>query len=96
MKTNVNVTSIDAYQHVKAYIAGEQHRKILTAMSPGKLYTRRQLAMQLGIDTSSMAGRINELIVTGQIEVSGHVKCTISHRTVEAIKLADEQKELFV
>jgi hypothetical protein len=94
MKTNVTYSSLAAYDHIKAHITGECHRKILAVMLDELIYTRKQIARMLSMETSSIAGRVNELVEMGEIEVCGQIRCPVSGRMVEAIKLAPLQKEL--
>ena len=65
-------------------------------MKPGQLYSRRELATALGMETSTMAARMNALIADKRCEVSGHFKCPILGRTVESVKLVAKQLELSV
>ena len=94
MKTAVTRTSLRSYDLLKASGFCGQHAAIVSHMQKGQLYSRRQLAKLTGLETSSVAGRINELIEQGQVVVTGTLVCPLSHRHVEAVKLADEQMEL--
>lgn len=94
MKTNVASTSIRSYDAVKASGFLGQHAAIVARMERGKVYSRRQVANLTGLETSAVAGRVNELIADGQIVTAGTMRCVITGRTVEAIKLADKQMEL--
>jgi DNA-binding MarR family transcriptional regulator len=95
MLTNVTSSSLAAYDSIQAHIKGESQRSIVEAMQPGMIYTRKQLARMLGMDTSSVSGRVFELIEMGVIEVFSQIECPISHRRVEGLKLAPTQKALF-
>lgn len=94
MKTNVTETSIRSYDALKASGFKGQHASIVSHMERGQIYSRRQLAGLTGIETSAVAGRCNELIEDGQIVVCGYIRCPITGRTVEAIKLAECQMDL--
>jgi DNA-binding Lrp family transcriptional regulator len=94
MLTNVTSSSLAAFDSIQAHIMGDSQRKIVEAMRPDTFYTRKQLARMLGMDTSSVSGRVNELIKDEVIEVVGQIRCPISKRMVEAIKLAPTQMEL--
>lgn len=85
MKTNVSASSISTYHDITPLITGECYRKILQAMSPGKVYTRKQIARLTGLETSCVAGRVNELLEMEQVALTGSVKCPISNRTVQGI-----------
>lgn len=88
MKTLVTDTSIHSYDALKAEGANKKlHAKIVEAMRDGAVYTRRQIAGLTGIETSSVAGRVNELIADGFIQVLGKAKCPVTGRMVETIAL---------
>lgn len=95
MRTNVTSSTLASYDALKAKGMAESQALILAYMRHDRIYTRKQIARGLGMETSSVSGRVNELIESEQIEVCGHIKCPISNRMVEAIKLASEQKALF-
>lgn len=86
MKTKVTASSISTYRDIAPLITGECYRKILQAMSPEKTYTRRQLARMTGLETSCVAGRINELLETQQVALYGAIKCPVSGRMVQGIR----------
>lgn len=87
MKTNVRESSLDAYFDVKqTSTLQDQQRKIINVMIPGKVYTRRELAVLSGIETSTVSARVNAMLNT-VVEVIGKKKDSITHKNVEAIKL---------
>lgn len=94
MKTSVTKTSIYSYDAMRANGFNGQHHLILSKMVQGRIYSRRELATMTGLETSAVAGRCNEMIVLEQIEVCGHIKCPITHRQVEGVKLVGQQQEL--
>ena len=94
MRTAVNETSIRGYDALKASGFKGQHAAIVSHMEPGQIYSRRALAKLTGLETSAVAGRCNELLAEGSIVVCGHIRCPITGRTVEAVKLAEKQMEL--
>lgn len=73
MRTAVTETSIRSYDALKASGFKGQHAAIVSHMERGHIYSRRQLAMLTGLETSAVAGRCNELIEDGQIMVCGHI-----------------------
>lgn len=99
MRTNVTESSIKSYDQLKAHGMGESHAKILAIMVPGRTYTRKEIARLIDMDTSSVSGRVFELIELNEIEVCGSKKCPHSNKTVEAIrlkpKLVNQQANLF-
>lgn len=94
MKTAVAHSSINAHDAMQGTGFAALQALILARMKPGRLYSRRQLAQMTSLETSTVAGRVNELIELEAIVVCGTIKCPITHRNVEAIKRADEQMEL--
>ena len=67
---------------------------ILHVMAHGKAYSRRQLSIITGLETSCIAGRVNELVKDGLIEEIGQMHCPVTGRMVDAIALSPEQMEL--
>ena len=94
MKTNVSQTSIRSYDALKSSGFKGQHAAVVSHMEAGRIYSRRQIAKLTGLETSAVAGRCNELLEAGQIVVCGHIRCPITGRQVEAVKLAGAQLEL--
>lgn len=95
MKTAVARSSLRSYDFLKASGFCGQHAAIVSHMQRGQLYSRRQLATLTGLETSSVAGRVNELLEQGQVVVCGTLVCPLSLRHVEAVKLADAQLEFW-
>jgi hypothetical protein len=93
-KTAVTATSIRSYDALKASGFKGQHAAIVSHMERGQIYSRRQLATMTGLETSAVAGRVNELLSDGLLLVCGFIRCPLTHRTVEAIKLAEKQMDL--
>ena len=54
-------------------------------MQYDKEYTRKELAFKTGMETSTIAGRVNELVKSGAIEIVGKKKCPISKKNVESL-----------
>jgi hypothetical protein len=94
MKTNVSMTSIKSYDALKASGFKGQHAAIVSHMEPEKVYTRRQIATMTGLETSAVAGRCNELVADGVLTPCGAVRCPITGRHVEGLKVAEAQMEL--
>lgn len=53
----------------------------------GQKWTRREIAHRLGLETSSVAGRVNELLATGKVREVGTKKDPFTKKTVGAICL---------
>jgi hypothetical protein len=95
MKTSVAITSIRSYSALKASGFVGQYAAIVSRMERGRMYSRRQLSVMTGLETSAVAGRINELLEDGDVVVCGHIKCPHTGRLVGGVKLADRQLEIF-
>ena len=94
MKTAVTQTSLHSYDALKASGFKGQHSAICSRMERGKVYSRRQVAKVCGLETSTVAARVNDLVKFGQVVEVGTIKCPITGKHVGAIKLADAQGEL--
>lgn len=95
MKTAVASTSLAVYRAMRAQGFAAMKARILARMKRGRLYTRRQLSELTRLETSSVSGRVFELIQEGAIEVCGKIHCPITGKNVEAIKRVDKQGSLF-
>ena len=86
MKTKVKKTSIRAYDSLRLTdLLGRTQQIVLKAMRKNRKYTRKEIAHRINFETSTVAGRVNELIAKGYIDVIGKRICPISKKTVEAI-----------
>ena len=86
MKTNVKQTSIEAYNDLKKdFKLGTMQQKVLDVMEKDTLYTRRELAKLTDMETSSISGRVNELINYGYLQVSNKIKCQFTNKLVESL-----------
>lgn len=89
MRTAVTETSIKSYDALKASGFKGQHAAIVSHMERGQIYSRRQLSVMTGLETSAVAGRVNELLDDKILIVCGHIRCPITNRTVEAVRLSE-------
>lgn len=79
-------TSIDAYHtHIEEGLAGKQAQTILRGLEDGKDYSRREIARSLGMELSSVCGRVNELLQIGLLEEAPKRRCTITHKTIHPV-----------
>jgi DNA-binding MarR family transcriptional regulator len=94
MRTNVKDTSIDAYDDLRHTIKlGKMQQDVLNVMKPNTIYTRRELSRITKLETSTIAGRVNELIEAGYIDVVNKIKCPITNKTVEALTLTENRND---
>ena len=87
-------TSVRAYYELHQSEIQRQELRVLRAMQPGRLYTRRELERVTGMRTGPLCGRVNALIKAGFLEVPGNKVCAESGRVVEALRLVAQQLEL--
>jgi predicted transcriptional regulator len=98
MKTSVTASSLAAYDSIIGVLTQEKEREIAEVMKSGRRFTRREIAKITGMETSSVSARVNHMIYIGVVEVDGMIRCPITKRMVEAIRLVEdkpEQKEMF-
>lgn len=97
MRTNVRETSLDTYHSLQSKF-GAQTCKIMTLINdnPQHDFTRREIANQLSIETSSVSGRVNQLVHDGElIELPIKRKCSITGITAIVLRLPLVQEDLF-
>lgn len=94
MRTNVSHASLVAWDSIQCELEPKQ-RMILSQMARGRIYSRRQLAQMTRLETSCVAGRMAELVDQGLVEVVGFIRCPITQRQVEGLKLPDTQIDIF-
>lgn len=98
MRTNVTTSSLAAYDAIAGVITQEKEREIAEVMKCGRRFTRREVAHITKMETSSVSARVNHMIFIGVVEVDGQMRCPITRKMVEAIRLvtdAPQQKEMF-
>ena len=98
MRTEVRQSSIDVYHSLQSKF-GAQTCKIMAFMNenPQHGFTRREIAKYLSIETSSVAGRVNELVKNGDlIELPVKRKCSITGITAIILQLPLSQSDLFL
>ena len=79
-------TSLISYQeHILSGKMGEQSNTIYKFMKPGVSYSRRELSKLIGIELSSVCGRVNELLEMGLIEEGCKRKCLISGKLISPV-----------
>lgn len=79
-------TSIEAYrEHKGEGLAGKQAETILKNLKEGKDYSRREIARELGMELSSVCGRVNELLQVGLLEEAPKRRCSVTHKTIHPV-----------
>lgn len=79
-------TSIEAYkEHKDEGLANRQASQILQWLQEGKDYSRREIARGMGLELSSVCGRVNELMSVGLLEEAPKRRCSITHKTINPV-----------
>ena len=87
MRTNMADSSLDAFSDLKkSNTLQQQQRQIINVMIPERTYTRRELALYSGLETSTVSARVNSMIDI-HIEVVGKKKDPFTSKNVEALML---------
>lgn len=92
----VRETSAQAHdEHHASGKAAEQKTAILNALGNREM-TRRELAHATGIETSSVSGRVNEMLYDNPIilEECGKRKCSITGKMVYQVRLIPAGKQI--
>jgi len=93
MKTAVRESSIEAYHNFPA--KPRQISKVYEYICKNPGCTRREIAKATGYDTSAVAGRVNELLSVELIEENGRTTCSVTGKSVMALRVTPIQQELF-
>ena len=87
---SVASTSIENYREHKATgKLGAQASEIARFMAANtdRDWTRSELAEQMNLRLSSVCGRVNELIQSGDLTPQPHRRCQITGKTVTPVRL---------
>lgn len=83
---SVSTTSREAYkEHRDTGKLGQQAQRILTAMIDGQGYSRRELARAMGLELSSVCGRVNELLQVGLLVEGEARRCSVTHKRIHPV-----------
>jgi hypothetical protein len=90
-KMNIANTSIEAYNEHKATgKVGAQANTILEKMRPNVNYSRKELSKIIGIELSSICGRVNELLALGLLVEDAQRKCLITGRKINPVRIRND------
>lgn len=95
MKTKVRNTSREAYREIEAEgLTGTQKRQIYLCLETvDKPLSRREISKYLGLETSSVAARVNAMIEDGHLEeIPKAMPCPITGRLVHHVRIRDKAK----
>ena len=86
----MRVTSRMSYKDMRTNgRADTQIKHILKLLATGESLSRREIASVVRLETSSVSGRINELIKRGIITEDPKRKCSISHKLIFPVRLSE-------
>lgn len=88
-------TSVEAFRGLSVAAVTEGQRRVLEALQPGRLYSRRDLEALTKMRTGSVCGRVKELLDADLIEVHGTKTDPESGKTVETLRCVQAQRDLF-
>lgn len=98
MRTAVADTSIDAYRALCASPKlSAQQRRIVSFLADRARradFTRRELSACIGMDLSSVCGRVAELRELGVLEQLPRRRCNVTFESSHPLRLAPTQAEL--
>lgn len=84
-------TSIEAYdEHKAAGKVGAQAHMILGMLEDSRNYSRKEISKLVGIELSSVCGRVNELLAVGLLVEDEKRKCSITGKTIHAVRTRSE------
>lgn len=98
MKTAVAESSLVAYDGLKFQELCSIQRKVMSAIaelyirgdSDGGYVSRKQIARFTGLESSTVAGRVNELVAAGRlVEQEQLAPCPVTGRRVHMVALAN-------
>lgn len=95
MKTNVAITSLKTYHDLQG-VLGEWEWRVYLAIRqhPGK--TRRELAVLLNTDSSTVSGRVHAMVQSGLlIEERAGTRCSVSGKRAGRLTAARDWKRRF-
>ena len=90
MKTNVAESSLAAYDSLGVEPLSRIQSVVMEAIDAlgGGWVSRKQIAQQSGLETSTVAGRVNELIAARRLEQStALMTCPVTGRGVRMVRL---------
>ena len=95
MKTDVNQASLDTYRSEEFQNAAATYRQqIVSLLKRRGPMTRREISIELLADVSCIAGRVNELIESGDVrQLPGLRACPITKRNVNWVCHPDDYSE---
>ena len=87
MLTNVATTSADTYHAIRRDGSlTRQQTQIMAVIEHGADYSGREIALLLGMDTSTVSGRLFDLCASGALEVAPRRHCKYSGKCVEPVR----------
>jgi predicted transcriptional regulator len=98
VRTNVAETSREAYDHLKSKgTLTTRQKQVIAAMREDRDYSLQELVRLTKLPINVVSGRVSELKnpPLGRLEHGPKRKCTVTQNTVQPVKLARMQNNLF-
>jgi len=95
MKTNVTESSLSAYDGLSPNELTRVQRKVIAAIQAlgGGWVSRKQIAQMAGLETSTVAGRVNELVTARRLERDEDLSaCPVTGRGVHKVRIKEGEK----
>ena len=87
MKTNMNQTSLMAYEAIRETLSARE-REVFEAIKVNGPLTREQIAAATGMKESGACGRVASLLEHGLVKRNGTIKNPVTNKSNELIALA--------
>lgn len=89
-----SLTSVRSYERIQPKLPLWKG-KVFDYITAHPRCSRKEIARALGMETASVAGRVNELMADELIEENGVKVCGVTGNTVAALRISPTQAELF-
>lgn len=96
MKTQMQDTSLSAYSELReTKKVGKQAQTILNHLHAGRDYSLQEISRITGMAINAVSGRCNDLKKIGLLSEFRKRPCSITGKTILALKLPQAQGRLF-
>jgi uncharacterized protein YggE len=88
MKTNIQDTSLEAYDGLKSSgTQSKQSEVILSHLQQGRDYSLREIQKITGYEINAVSGRVHDLKQLNLLVEADKRKCTITGKTIKPVRL---------
>jgi predicted transcriptional regulator len=82
-----NMVSVKTYNTI-GHITAELQRQIMALFKIKYVWTRKEIAVELKLETSTVSGRVRELVQGGSLIETATIRCPITGRMVGGLTLS--------